>query len=347
MSCIYYGDRPGLTYKKREHVIPAYLGCTTMLPKGWVSDQANEFFSPMEDDFVHRSVMVSIDRAMFGPGQRGSLSEKKAAQSDVSVALDTKGNKVFSYMSLGKPYTVDCFCRAPKKYHIHCTSHESAEKFIEELKNFDENTKFVEISSALLSDEEVLVGFHNRKYYIAHSSDSKNKFDIRGEIQRFLKHVAGLDFSKANVIQSSVKMEFQMMETPANARVCAKILLNAAAYLYGWDFVMRSEFADVKEWILEGKHKDIFFNGSPFNPDVTINKIAPPDSHWCEFAMVERRFVGMVCFYGSWARVFPLAKFDERPIPDINAFICDWRNKKDYKLIDYLKKLHQNDRVIK
>ena len=200
MSCIYYGDRPGLTYNKREHVIPASLGCTTMLPRGWVSDQANEFFSPMEDDFVHRSVMVSIDRAMFGPGQRGSLSEKKAAQSDVSVALDTKGNKVFSYMSLGKPYTVDCFCRAPKKYHIHCTSHESAEKFIEELKNFDENTKFVEISSALLSDEEVLVGFHNSKYYIAHSPGLKNKFDIRGEIQGFLKHVAALYFSKANVI---------------------------------------------------------------------------------------------------------------------------------------------------
>lgn len=339
MSCIYYGDRPGLTYNKREHVIPASLGCTTMLPRGWVSDQANEFFSRMEDDLMHRSV-ISINRNFFGPGQRGSLSEKKAAQSDVSVAQDEKGNKALSYMSLGKPYTIDCFCRASKKYHIHCTSHESAEEFIEKLKNFDENTKFVEISSALLSDEEVLVGFHNRKYYIAHSPGLKNKFDIRGEIQGFLKHVAELDFSKANIIQSQVKMEFQMKEIPANARVCTKILLNAAAYLYGWDFVMQSEFADVKEWILEGKHEDSFSNGPSFNPDVAINKIVPPDSHWCEFAMVRRRFVGVVCFYRSCGRVVPLAEFHERPIPDINAFICDWRNKKDYKFIDYLEKLH-------
>lgn len=44
MSCIYYGNQEGLTYNKREHVFPASLGCKTMLPKGWVSDQANEFF---------------------------------------------------------------------------------------------------------------------------------------------------------------------------------------------------------------------------------------------------------------------------------------------------------------
>lgn len=47
------------------------------------------------------------------------------------------------------------------------------------------------------------------------------------------------------------------------------------------------------------------------------------------------------------ASVFPLAKFHERPIPDINAFICDWKNKKDYTIIDYLERLHQNGRVIK
>ena len=44
--CIYYGDMPGLTYNKREHIFPAGLGGKAMLPKGYVSDQANELFSP-------------------------------------------------------------------------------------------------------------------------------------------------------------------------------------------------------------------------------------------------------------------------------------------------------------
>ena len=347
MPCIYYGNRKNLTYKKREHVFPASLGCTTTLPQGWVSDQANEFFSRMEDDLIHRSV-ISMDRNFFGPGQRGSLSKKKAAQSDVSVAQDEKGNKVLSYMSLGEPYIVDCFCRTPERYHVQCISHESAEKFIAELKNFNEYTRFVEISSVLLSDEEVLVGFHNSKYYIAHSPDSKNKFDIQGEIYGFLKHIAGLDFSKANVIQSTVKMEFQMKETPANARMFAKIMLNTAAYLYGQEFVMRPEFDLVREWILEGKHSDIFFRLPDLDKNTTMKKIAPPDAHWCEFGMVGHKFAGVVCFYGSWERILPLAEFDRTPINRTDGFICDWKNKKDYKLIDYLsvyfKSVEQNER---
>lgn len=83
MSCIYYGNQEGLTYNKREHVFPASLGCKTMLPKGWVSDQANEFFSKMEDDFTHRS-LIAMDRAFWGRG-REVLSQSRKQQKQMFV----------------------------------------------------------------------------------------------------------------------------------------------------------------------------------------------------------------------------------------------------------------------
>ena len=350
MPCIYYGDRNDLTYEKREHVFPASLGCTTVLPRGWVSDQANEFFSPMEDHFVHRSVMVSLDRAMFGPGQRGSLSPQKAAQSDVSVGIDMEGHRVLVYLMLGYPYIINSFCRTPKLYHIHF-SPECANpgvEFISALKSFTKDTKYITIRSKEIPLSDVLIGFHKKKYYIAYNPASEGNFDIKREISVFLAYSESRNMSKQQEKQSRVEVCLQQEESHESSRVCAKIMLNTAAYLYGQEFVMRPEFDLVREWILEGKHSDIFFRLPDLDKNTTMKKIAPPDVHWCEFGMVGHKFAGVVCFYGSWERILPLAEFDRTPIDRTDGFICDWKNKKDYKLIDYLsvyfKSVERNER---
>lgn len=94
MSCIYYGNQEGLTYNKREHVFPASLGCKTMLPKGWVSDQANELFSPMEEILTRRS-SISTERALFGPGKGALLRHKKRLKA-MCVLVWTKSETAFS-----------------------------------------------------------------------------------------------------------------------------------------------------------------------------------------------------------------------------------------------------------
>ena len=38
--CIYFGDAPGLTYKKREHIFPGGVGWDRDAAAGVVSDQA-------------------------------------------------------------------------------------------------------------------------------------------------------------------------------------------------------------------------------------------------------------------------------------------------------------------
>ena len=45
--CIYY-KRFDLRFNKEEHVIPAGLGGTLKLSKGYVSDEANEFFTVLK-----------------------------------------------------------------------------------------------------------------------------------------------------------------------------------------------------------------------------------------------------------------------------------------------------------
>lgn len=73
-NCIYLSDSNfELTYKKQEHVISAGIGGRRKLPKGYVSDQANELFSKYELKCLRYSPLA-IERARYGPGKRGSLN---------------------------------------------------------------------------------------------------------------------------------------------------------------------------------------------------------------------------------------------------------------------------------
>jgi len=82
-NCIYLSDRNcELTYKKREHVISAGIGGKRTLPKGYVSDQANELFSKYELKCLRYSPLM-IERARYGPGKRGSLNLNSIDAPDV------------------------------------------------------------------------------------------------------------------------------------------------------------------------------------------------------------------------------------------------------------------------
>ena len=45
--CIFYGSNEKLTYNSQEHIFPATIGGIVKLPKGYVSDQANKYFSKL------------------------------------------------------------------------------------------------------------------------------------------------------------------------------------------------------------------------------------------------------------------------------------------------------------
>lgn len=97
-NCIYLSDKKrGLTYKKREHVISAGIGGKRTLPKGYVSDQANELFSKYELKCLRYSPLV-IERARYGPGKRGSLNINNVDVPDVLSLQPLVGNHNQSFV---------------------------------------------------------------------------------------------------------------------------------------------------------------------------------------------------------------------------------------------------------
>lgn len=100
-KCIYF-DNSGriLTYNKQEHVIPASLGGRAKLPKGFVSDEANSYFSKYEMKAV-RDTILSINRINNGPGKRGTLNVKKVTNPEIKLFKNLKDNKDIVPVVLG------------------------------------------------------------------------------------------------------------------------------------------------------------------------------------------------------------------------------------------------------
>ena len=106
--CLYLDGSEELTYVDQEHVFPAGLGGKAMLNKGIVSDQANKLFSKMELKLMRES-LLAMDRMLFGPGKRGSLTPTDASKSLVNVAVQDDGKPILAYTAAGKPYCIPQF----------------------------------------------------------------------------------------------------------------------------------------------------------------------------------------------------------------------------------------------
>jgi len=96
--CIFYGNKEDLTYDGREHIFPAAVGGIEKLPAGFVSDQANHYFSQLEQKMLHSS-MISMSRMFFGPGKRGS---DKVGEVQVSVFKADDGEYALGYIFKSK-----------------------------------------------------------------------------------------------------------------------------------------------------------------------------------------------------------------------------------------------------
>lgn len=91
-NCIYFCDKHrGLTYGNTEHIISSAIGGRRTLPKGYVSDQANNFLSKYELACTRYSPLF-IERAKLGPGKRGSFKINKIDDPDILSLEPTKKN---------------------------------------------------------------------------------------------------------------------------------------------------------------------------------------------------------------------------------------------------------------
>ncbi len=272
--CIYYGNQNDLSYNNREHIFPAGLGGNKMLPIGCVSDQANALFSPMESILMHDS-LIALDRFLFGPGKRGSLSPQKASKSNIVISKEDTDKLVLSYTSLGTPYIIPQYYRGDNKLIFSANPNDGIEgfyRFIEILRQF--NGKYKLLISNDVPKNHILVGCFKGRYYIGTSNSKIETEYIEREIKFAIDQFKIGDIKHAI---SHVKQDHDFVENSDIARVYAKTALNVLADLQGESFVNQSIFNDIRNWIIRTPGCRDFFN----LPKIDTKIYFPEKSHWC------------------------------------------------------------------
>ncbi len=343
--CIYYGDTHGLTYKKREHIFPAGLGGKTMLPKGYVSDQANELFSPLELNLMHSSI-ISLIRAMEGPGKRGSLKPQNASTSEICTYQSDDGTIELGYIKTGKPYTISQIHidLTKTQFRFICPSDdtqpaEALEEFKKYLLNF--SGKFVSIHSKELQPSTIIIGVWKNKFYIAYREFLPDTQYLSDQIKLFCQKAAIKGVSSH---ETHGEFKLNMIESPDSYRVYAKIAYNVLANFGGKQFVLDSRFDRIRNWILGGN--DCKFEHLPQKFSPLPNLVFPPSAHFCFFTCNNGKLIAVVCLYSMWYHTFEFCDWnllpDEYPYPGILGFVCDWKNGKEYTMRDWILKLVEN-----
>lgn len=341
--CIYYGNIPGLTYEKREHIFPAGLGGKTMLPKGYVSDQANELFSPLELGLMHNST-ISIMRSMEGPGKRGSLNPQKASTSEICKYESDDGTIELGYIKAGKPYSIPQLHIDKSKTQFHFISPrdgndatETLDLFKRSLSNF--SGKFVSIHINELGSSAIIVGVWKDKFYIAYGETMPDVQFLSDQISLFCQKAKVGGVSQRD---THGKFELHLMESPDFCRVYAKIAYNVLAFSKGEQFVLDSRFDRVRNWIL-GKEDISDFNSLPQGFSRSDLPIFPESAHFCLFMHCNDKLVAFVCLYGVLLHTFEFSDWnpllDSFPFPGFLGFICDWKREEEYTMNDWIRKL--------
>ncbi len=345
-KCIYLkGIEPELTFNSAEHIIPAGIGGIKKLPYGMVSDKVNnEVFSSIELEFIRNSP-ISLPRQFHGPGKRGSASDKKASKSNVHVMTNLDNNSKFNlgYIKLGKPilirqFVYSIFGNVQFNFDNNGESIEvQLDQFLQELNDFKGFYK--EIISDQIPIDYFILGVEQNKWYLA-----KNK---NSQVPDLSKVIAGIINAVKN---AKIDPQFEAAQVTCHQtmsfnmdnyfRVCGKIVFNFLALCKGHDFVLESKFDPIRNWIVSsGENNYVQIIDRKENLNILKELLLPPLSHNIIISKVDRNLVGILSFYGSnfEVKVKLCDNYDSNYL-DIDGFICDWKNKKEYRLIDYLNK---------
>lgn len=335
--CIYYGNEEALTYRKQEHVFPAGLGGIAMLPRGLVSDQANEFFSPMEAVLM-RDSLLGVERAILGPGKRGSHNPKKASISKISVVESTDGKLVLGYFSNTNGYYINSLCRNKDKFTFAVASdqHDAPELAWESFRDAARSfpAKFVRIEAKELDQGDWIFGSHKGKYYLAMGPQCELEA-IKKELSHALDHGKSGELHRKN---DQPTFHILSVESEITNRVYAKVAINTLAMLRGEKYICHERFAPVKSWIL-GRSD---FPGAAQLPRLSPENDLPlpQDCHWCFFFIGNGKLCAIVTFYNTYYRCFELADCiaseDYGSSGTPFGMICDWRNKREFTFDDWI-----------
>ncbi len=343
-KCIYLKEtEPEVTFKSGEHIIPAGIGGIRKLDNGMVSDKFNtEIFSSIELDFMRNSI-IAIPRQFVGPGKRGSLSEKKASKSKVHIVSENGdfSDASLGYIKLAKPHQIPQF-KIIDETEVHIIFDQSDGdynvqllNFIEILKKFD--GKYNTIAYNKIPLNQVLLGNFKGKWYLG-----VHDRDINPPLEEYINKL---------INQSSILNEqpnFGIAQVTCNQqtsfnvenyfRVCAKIVFNFLAFSHGSDFVLQEKFDPIRQWIVNGGENKFanLIDKTRQNKQMFKYIPFPEQAHRIIIAKENNHLLGILSLYGEHFDTIVMLCDDFKEEYVIDGYICDWVNKKEYTLLEYI-----------
>lgn len=336
--CIYLGNNSELTYETREHIIPAALGCCTKLKQGMVSDQANKFFSSIERNVLERS-FLQIPRIIQGPGKRGKLSPKYAITSEVSV-IQQDGYHCLGYMKGTEGFILSQFI-VEETNNIQFTCNKDPEidlqREVEVLRQhiLEMDEKYVAVNMLEESTNRIFITFYKEKIHIGCNGQvSKDRVN---EIKALFHGPLNGEHLKTVMGQLTARIEIE--DNFRNlCKVVAKTAVNTLAYIMGATYIEESsDFDDLIKMILSEDDKilsRVFGLGNALNLKKSLH--LNDEQHCCLILPNSKELIARVFFYES---CFEVILCHNRTTPfslPIEGIVCDWKNRKDYRYLDYL-----------
>ncbi|MCW6079680.1 HNH endonuclease [Clostridium sporogenes] len=344
-KCIYLKKtEPEVTFKSEEHIIPAGIGGIRKLNNGMVSDQFNTgIFSSIELDFMRNSI-VALPRQFQGPGKRGALTEKKATKSNIHIMSksDEFDDVSLGYIKLGKPHQIPQL-KITNQSNIQIIFDQydgdytnQLVKFIEVLKTF--NGRYNTLVESNIPMNQILLGNYKGKWYLG-IRDEQTIPPLVDIISKLINNTSILSeqpkYDKVQVI-SCQHMEFDMEKF---YRVCAKIAFNFLASSHGSDFVLNEQFDPIRNWIVNGGDNK-FINLINKDKKIFEYNLFPDEAHKIFITKDQNSLMGLLSLYGGVFEISILLCDNFSESFYIDGYICDWMNKKEYTLIEYLKTLN-------
>lgn len=330
--CIYYGNKEELTYNSQEHIFPATIGGIKKLPKDYVSDQANNYFSKLESRLITES-FIGLEKMFFGPGERG---KDKPGRMPITL-FSTKNEESLGFSFKGKPHYIPQIVinNNLKEVHIrrdyNLQSNKDIEKLCYIIKNFDNKYTIVESKPTM---SKFLIGLYKNRVFI--SVEEKDKINEYIEYIRN-KVIDNIDYSKAKESlaeqpQIALNMAVDMND---NAIVFAKTALNVIADLKGLEYLNNQSFDEIKNWI--SGHDNDKFKQIPQLSDFFNFLNINDQTHCCAIMNINGKLAAFIVFYNRWTMAFQICDSFDNFFNTPYCLFCDWKNKKEFTLIDYLR----------
>jgi hypothetical protein len=151
------------------------------------------------------------------------------------------------------------------------------------------------------------------------------------------KVIDNIDYSKAKETlneqpQIALKMAVDMND---NAIVFAKTALNVIADLKGSEYLNNQSFNEIKNWIL-GQDNDKFKQIPQLSDFFKFLNIKN-QTHYCAIMNITGKLAAFIVFYNRWTMAFEICKAFDNSFNMPYCLFCDWENKKEFTLVDYLR----------